>query len=85
MLGSGDDKDDDAGVDVSDEEAVKIFVFCSLSFVFCILYFVFCILYFAFCILYFDVSDEEAVSSNDRPVSMLFTGPVQATTLITVL
>ena len=32
-----------------------------------------------------DASDEEAVNSNDRPVSMVFTGPVQATTLITVL
>ena len=31
-----------------------------------------------------DFSDEEAVNSNDRPVSMVFTGPVHAT-LITVL
>ena len=31
-----------------------------------------------------DFSDEEAVNINDRPVSMVFTGPVQAT-LITVL
>ena len=30
-----------------------------------------------------EISDEEAVNTNDRPVSMVFTGPVQAT-LVTV-
>ena len=30
-----------------------------------------------------EISDEEAVNTNDGPVSMVFTGPVQAT-LVTV-